>query len=128
MSDMIEILDTDDVEGIVRMWIGNNADFFEEIVNEWVGANVYEFVPSQDDVERIVEMGIESEVEYGSINTAFIEVSDRIDEIEDRLDGTDTGHDLERLEERIADLERKNEKLLETLGQFAQLLTHRDLI
>ena len=115
MSDYIEILDTDDVEDIVR---------------EWVSQNVYEYTPSQEEIEGIVEAQVESELLYGS-------TGDRIDNLEGetmdyeeriaRLEQHDPG-DWKLLEERVADLERKNARLLETLGQFAQLLTHRDLI
>jgi len=130
MSDMIEILDTHDVEDIVREWINHNADHVEGIVSEWVAANIYDFVPSQDDVERMVEMGIESEVEYGSIDTALEEIKHEVNDLEcqiDEINGTES-RDLKHLEERVADLERRNAQLLTSLGQFMQLLTHRDLI
>jgi len=115
MSETIEILDTNDVEDIVR---------------EWIGHNIHEYTPSEYDVEGMVETAIESEMRYGS-------TGDRIDGLESetmdfeeriqRLEQQDSG-DWKYLEERVADLERKNEKLLDTLAQFAQLLTHRDLI
>ena len=115
MSEHVEILDTDDVEDIVR---------------EWVSQNIYEYTPSEGDIEGMVESGIESEMRYGSLGG-------RIDDLEcesvdyerriQRLEQHDPG-DWKHLEERVADLERKNARLLETLGQFAQLLTHRDLI
>ena len=115
MSEHIEILDTDDVEDIVR-------EFFSQ--------NIYEYVPSEGDIEGMVESGIESEMRYGP-------TGDRIDNLEgETMDYEERIHRLEQhdpgdwklLEERVADLERKNARLLETLGQFAQLLTHRDLI
>ena len=115
MSEMIEILGQEDIE---------------EIVSEWVGANIYDYVPSQEDVQGVVESEIESEMRYGS-------TGDRIDNLENEssdyeyriaaLEGQDPG-DWKLLEERVADLERKNARLLDTLAQFAQLLTHRDLI
>ena len=115
MSEHVEILDTDDVEDIVR---------------EWVSQNIYEYTPSQEEIEGVVESQIEAELQYGS-------TGDRIDNLEgetmdyeeriQRLEQHDPG-DWKLLEERVADLERKNARLLDTLGQFAQLLTHRDLI
>ena len=115
MSDYIEILDTDDVVDIVR---------------EWISQNIYEYTPSEGEIEGIVESQIEGELQHGSIG-------DRIDSLEcessdyefriQRIEEQDSG-DFKHLEERVADLERKNEKLLDTLAQFAQLLTHRDLI
>ena len=115
MSDYIEILDTDDVVDIVR---------------EWISQNIYEYTPSEGEIEGIVESQIEGELQHGSIG-------DRIDSLESessdyefriqRIEEQDSG-DFKHLEERVADLERKNEKLLDTLAQFAQLLTHRDLI
>ena len=115
MSDYVEILDTDDVVDIVR---------------EWISQNIYEYTPSEGEIEGIVESQIEGELQHGSIG-------DRIDNLEGesmeyenriaRLEDQDPG-DWQQLEERVADLERKNARLLDTLGQFAQLLTHRDLI
>ena len=115
MSEHIEILDINDVEDIVR---------------EWISQNIYEYVPSESELEGIVESQVEGEMRYGS-------TGDRIDNLEgetmdfeerlQRIEQNDPG-DWKLLEERVADLERKNARLLETLGQFAQLLTHRDLI
>ena len=115
MSEHIETLDINDVEDIVR---------------EWISQNIYEYVPSESELEGIVESQVEGEMRYGS-------TGDRIDSLESessdyefriqRLEEQDPG-DWKHLEERVADLERKNARLLETLGQFAQLLTHRDLI
>ena len=115
MSEHIEILDTDDVEDIVR---------------EWVSQNIYEYTHSESEIEGMVESGIESEIMYGStgdridgLESESMDHADRIARLEDQDPG-----DWQHLEERVADLERKNARLLETLGQFAQLLTHRDLI
>ena len=115
MSETVEILDHDDVEDFVR---------------EWMSHNIHEHVTSESEIEAIVESQIEGEIRYGSLG-------DRLDNLESdtmdyeeriqRLEQQDPG-DWKLLEERVADLERKNAKLLQTLGQFMQLLTHRDLI
>ena len=115
MSDMIEILDTNDVEDIVR---------------EWVSANIYDYTPSEMDIEGLAEQAIESEMRYGSTGNRIDDLEGETMDFEERIqriEQNDPG-DWKHLEERVADLERKNEKLLDTLGQFAQLLTHRDLI
>lgn len=115
MSDYIEILDHNDVEDVVR---------------EWVSQNIYEYTPSQEDVEGIVESEIGSEMRYGSTGDRIDSLENESSDYEHRitaLEEQDPG-DWKHLEERVADLERKNARLLETLGQFAQLLTHRDLI
>ena len=115
MSDMIEILDTNDVEDIVREWIGNN---------------IYDYTPSETDIEGLAEQAIESEMMYGSAGGRIDNLESETMDFEERiqrLEGLDHD-DWKLLEERVADLERKNEKLLDTLAQFAQLLTHRDLI
>ena len=104
-----------------------------DIASEWLAENVHEYVPSESDIEQIVESTVESEINYGSIDTALTDIRDEFGEMEDKIDRVcddqrDLQADFRHLEERVADLERKNAKLLETLGQFAQLLTHRDLI
>ena len=115
MSETIEILDINDVEDIVR---------------EWISQNIYEYTPSEHDIEGLAEQAIESEMMYGSAGQRLDNLEGETMDFEERiqrLEDQDPG-DWQHLEERVADLERKNARLLETLGQFAQLLTHRDLI
>ena len=104
-----------------------------DIVSEWLSQNINEYVPTEYEIEQIVESQIESEVNYGQIDTAMTEVRDEFNEVDDKVDRladdqNEYRADFRHLEERVADLERKNAKLLETLSQFAQLLTNRDLI
>ena len=114
MAEHVEILETHDVEDIVR---------------EWTSQNIQEYVPSEYEIEQIVESIVESEINYGQIDSALTDVRDEVGELDDKIDRIAADQaDFRYLEERVADLERKNARLLETLGQFAQLLTHRDLI
>lgn len=117
MSDYVEILDHDDVEDIIR-------EFFSQ--------NIHEYVPSEGEIEGIVESQIEGELQYGSIGDRIDNLESESSDYEFRIQRLEEqeqdSSDFKLLEERVADLERKNARLLDTLGQFAQLLTHRDLI
>ena len=116
MSETVEILDRDDVYDIVRDYVNDHSVSVEDIntyIEDWFDTNAADWIAEHfyiHDESEIREMA-----------------GEEADEIVGREINEISGQN-ETLEQRVAHLEAVNAKLLETLGQFTQLLSHRDLI
>ena len=135
MSETVEILGHDDVLDIVRGHI-ENVEFLEHAdVYDIVRDHVNDYAVCVEDIDTYIgnwmdvyaedwvadnlRIHDESEIREIAGEEAAELISREIDEI---------GGQSETLEQRVARLEAVNAKLLDTLGQFTQLLSHRDLI
>ena len=125
MSETVEILHRHDVEDIVIDYVNDHSvraqdidtfieDWFDTNAEDWIAGHVY--IHDEFEIRELASQEVLVLVE-GEVEILRREINDLID-----------GQNESLLEQRVARLEAVNAKLLETLGQFTQLLSHRDLI
>ena len=77
---------------------------------------------------EVLDTGDVREIAWDVVNELCVRNEDFDDLIKVVVDMCVRNEDFHELTERVAHLEAVNAKLLDTLGQFSQLLSHRDLI